>query len=168
MQQAVQGGKRALRAVCERFKIPILAVSIQHTKNLDHSYKAVQPVLNSLCDGLLDTSFAPESWADQLFREVLAFTRRALQETDSKEEAIQSSLSGFASVPRLARRRVIRQILPTLPLPELTAILMQYVDKSSTSDMVGLVDETECAVCERLASAHQQLQQELQKQVSTS
>jgi hypothetical protein len=167
LRQAARGDQRALRIICERFKFPVLAAAIRQMKCLERSFAAVQPVLSSLCDGLLNEHFRPESWVDQLLSEVAGVARQELKNAESDDAANPPSLSGFASVPRLARRRIVRESLPELSLPELTAVLMQYLDHCTPSQMVGLVDTTESAVCARLASAHQRLQQALQEQIST-
>ena len=158
---AVHGEQGALFRICERYRMPALAVAIQSCDDLEHAYACVPPQLTSLCRQLLEAWFPPEQWAARLVARVVECSRMSREEVRGVDETNPSIRSGLEAIPRIARRRAVAAALPNLPLPELTAILLQYVDHRPPSAMVGLVDDTEEKVCRRLITAHDLLLPEI-------
>ncbi len=168
LRAAVQGDGPALLGICERYKIPVLAVAIRSSCDLERAYGSVQQVLSSLCRQLLAAHFRPEQWASQLVTCVAENFHMGGETIDAADAPHQSILSGLESIPRIVRRRAVNATLPKLPLPELTAILLWYVGHRSPSAMVGLVADSEPEVCQRLVAAHELLLQAVQTQQSTA
>jgi hypothetical protein len=168
LRAAVQGQRQALVSICQRYEIPVVAVAIQTSGDLERAYACVGQVLEALCRQLLASRFSPEQWASQLTTCVIEYFPVGDAGIVGAETSERSILSGLESIPRIARRRAVSATLPKLPLPELTAILLRYVQRQSASQMVGLVADSEQEVCQRLAAAHELLQQEVRTRRSTS
>jgi DNA-directed RNA polymerase specialized sigma24 family protein len=85
---------------------------------------------------------------------------------DGDNDPEETSPSSFRALPKLARRRAVREALSELPLPELTAILLRNVDGFRLSEMAGLVAQTESQVQATLASAKSLIMRKLRSNVS--
>ena len=147
---AAGGDKRALRAVCDRFKVPVVAVALRAVRDLDRAFDCVEPVLGTLCRGLLGGTFPPGQWALRAVASVNEHSK--IQELQPAEASL---LDGLGSIPRVARRRIVRSTLPELPLPELTALLLRYIERIPPGEMIGLVAESEAQVHEKLFAGYQ-------------
>lgn len=153
LSAAVEGDKRALREVCRRFTVPILALALQVSKDLETAVGCVEPTLRRLCSELLSRRFEPQDWSlvlEALVREYGAFR--------SPSEEGGASLEGITVVQRVVRRRILRQTLPELPLPQLTALLLLHLDGAAPDAMVGLVAGTPTEGQEVVGDAYHRLQ----------
>jgi DNA-directed RNA polymerase specialized sigma24 family protein len=153
---AATGDKRSLREVIERFKTPLLAVALRSVGDLDSAFDLAEAAIGRMCKDLLAGRLPPTEWAAAAG---MYTTRR---DTPPTQRDGPSLLEGLHSVPRVARKRLVREALPKLTLPELTAVLLQHVDQLPPARMVGLVAGSEADVCERLVSAQRKLLAALQ------
>lgn len=146
---AIRGDKLALRLVIERFRIPIFAMAIRTTGDMEHAFALVEPALLSMCRDLLGGQLRPSEWATM----VSAYIRRR----DDEAAADVTLLDSLSRIPRIARRRAVREAMLRLALPELTALLLYYVEKSPPAKMIGLVVETEAGAASVLRDSHRKL-----------
>lgn len=146
--RAASGDKQALQQVCERLKVPIFAAAIHSGASWRDASVVVLPILKSLCTDLLEDRFEPSRW-----RERMATSVRMSIASDRESDA-----PGL-SVPRLAKRKAVRNALTQMPLPQLTAVLLEHIDSVGATDMVGIVADTESEVISVMLSAHQTLTQ---------
>jgi len=165
LNRAVQGEKQALVIICRRYKVPVLAVAIRTGFELDQAFESVEPILHQLCDQLLAGSLRPERWTAELTAAVHARFQMDGKHADG-DATDESTLSGLVAIPRLAKRRAVRMLLPQLPLPELTALLLHYVDGLTPAEMVGLVAESESDVAAKLFAVHESIANEVRKNLA--
>jgi hypothetical protein len=153
---AQQGDRAALRQVCQRFQTPLLAMALKLTRSFDAAVAAVEPMLTTLCQELLLSRFLPVEFAMR----ALSLSRAIVSPGDEAEDARQG-LDGYGAIPRVVKRRAIRQLLPEMPLPELTALLLKHLDRMPPADMVGLVADSLVDVELCLIAAHEMVQRRL-------
>jgi hypothetical protein len=161
LMAARRGDRRALGDVCNRFKLPILALALRATADFDQAAARVEPALEALCRGLASGSVAPHEWA----RRAADWVALPSVVGDDHERSV-SGLEGLESIPRVVRRRVLRQVIPQLPLPELLALLLMYLDQMPVAGMVGLVADSPADVEQRLLAAHDLLQKALEERLA--
>ena len=143
----------ALRAVCRRFQTPLLAMAVKATGSLSAAARAVGPILESLLEDLLLGNLVATDWAIRAVQEIDRL------EVPAAEPEAGQGLGGMEVIPRVARRRIVRDVLPRLPLAELTALLMKYLDHASPAEMVGIVADTPEEAERLLLQAHELVQQ---------
>lgn len=169
----MQGDLSALHDVCQRFQFVVLAVAIRSGADLEQVVECVDPLLRAMCRKLVDGEVTPEQWCERLEESVQRHFNvhgetghlAALQAGDDSPDTLTSSLS---SIPRLAKRKIVRSMLPRILLPELLAILLRYVSELSPAEMVGLVAESEEEVHQKLTSVYEQLQTEVRTRLADS
>jgi DNA-directed RNA polymerase specialized sigma24 family protein len=167
LNRAVRGEKQALVMICRRYKAVVLAVAIRTGCELDRAFESVEPIIHQLCDQLLARRIRPEQWTAELTAAVAARFHTDDNQADG-DASNASMLSGLDGIPRLAKRRALRMLLPQLPLAELTALLLRYVERYSPAEMVGLVAESESGVAAKLFAAHETMAREMRKSRSAS
>lgn len=143
----------ALRAACRRFQTPLLAMAVKATGSLTVAAQKVGPILQMLLEDLVLGNLMATDWAI-----------RAQQEVDRLEipviePEVGQGLGGMEVIPRVARRRIVRDVLPRLPLAELTALLMKYLDHASPAEMVGMVADSPEEAERLVLRAHELVQQ---------
>jgi hypothetical protein len=147
------GDKLALRQVCDRFQTPLLAAVLRRTGDWDRAPAAIEPLLERLCSELVTGQLRPPGWAARAME-------LAWQEPSAAPPAAEngSGLEGLGAIARVVKRRALRTFLPQLPLPELLALLLVYLEKRRPEEMAGLVAATgsEAAAC--LVRAHEAAQ----------
>jgi hypothetical protein len=160
LQATVAGDMESLVTVCERFEVPLLAAAMRATNSVADAFSQVEPTLSALCEELLSGLLAPSDWSR---RAIELVTDRASQTVDpgAAPHDDNQTLSAIGSLPRIARRRALRDALPRLSLPELTALLMRQYNGASSAEMVGLAAETEELARQFLAQAEQRLDEAL-------
>lgn len=147
---ARRGDKLALRLVCHRFRTPLLAIVLHKTGDWEGAPAAAETVLEQLCRELLSGILLPCDWASR------AMELGAEQSTTVPAAPENGSgLEGLAAIARVAKRRTLRGLLPQLPLPELMALLLAYVDGRRGHEMAGLVAETPAEAAGCLLAAHE-------------
>ena len=154
-----RGDRTSLRAICERFQTPLMAMVLRNTSDWDLAKAAAEPILEQLCQDLLAGRLTPASWAQRAFELAANYTHATDGDTDGRA----SPMEGLGSIPRVVKRRAVRAHLPLLPLPELMALLLVHLDKRRPEDMVSLVADTEPEAARCLVTAYQMLQSELQR-----
>ena len=159
LAMAQRGDRNSLRAVCNRFQLPLAAMVLRNSGDWDLAKAAVEPLLEQLCQELLAGRLTTANWAQR----AIELASQQQPRKDGDDDGQVSSLEGLGSIPRVVKRRALRSYLALLPLPELTAVLLAHVEKRKVEDMVGLVADTpsEAATC--LVTAHQMLQSEIQR-----
>lgn len=157
LRATIAGDMESLVTVCERFEVPLLAAAMRATSSVADAFSQVEPTLTVLCEELLAGRLAPSGWSR---RAVELMTDGASQNVD-RSDAPHDTLSAIGSLPRLARRRAVRDALPGLSLPELTALLLTYYQGASPAEMVGLAAESEESARQFLALAEQRLNEAL-------
>ena len=156
---AQRGHTPSLRAVCDRFQTPLLALLLRNTGDWERAAGALEPLLERLCRELLSGKLVATDWAT---RAVEVAAEQAVVDRGAVQNG--SGLEGLASIPRVIKRRALRAILPQLPLPELLALLLKYIENRGPKSMAGLVahDAREAGMC--LVTAHEAVQSELKRQ----
>lgn len=153
---AQRGDKPALRRVCDRFKTPLLALVLRNTGNWERAAVAVDPLLEQLCRELLAGELMAVDWATRAL--ALAAQQSAVGQ---RPEENGSGLEGLGAIARVVKRRALRSLLPQLPLPELTTLLLAYLENRRPEELVGLVAATPPEAAALLVNAHQRVQSEL-------
>jgi DNA-directed RNA polymerase specialized sigma24 family protein len=167
LQRSVAGDLSALETVCRRFEIPILAVALRKTRDLRKATSLIEPTLTAVCAGLLAGDFPLDQWARQALGHLEALAGEQTNQDGESEEAA-AGLTGMAQVPRVVRARAVRRTLPTLPAPELTAVLMDSYLSASAEAMAGLVAESPQAAQSTLEQALSRLDAVLEAAAKTS
>ncbi len=150
---AQRGDKPSLRRVCERFQTPLVALVLHHRGDFERAAGAVEPLLDRLCRELLTGQLMPIRWAARAVE--LAAEQSPFEHPPAGNG---SGLEGLGVIARVVKRRALRASLPQLPLPELMALLLAYLEKRRPEEMAGLVAATpeEAAAC--LVQAHETAQ----------
>jgi hypothetical protein len=159
LAESQRGEPVRLRRVCQRFQTPILAMTLKTTGSLSVAVASVESILYGLLEELLLGHMVAVDWPER------AAMACATVPASGNSEAGQG-IDGMELIPRVARRRVIREVLPQMPLPELMALLLKYADHRSPADMVGLVADTPEDASQRLLAAHQWLQRAIDEHVA--
>jgi hypothetical protein len=128
-----------------------LALLIKSTKDYGRAVELTPALLETLSRMLVSGQIAPEEWASRAGREALVLGE------STGDQAYGGSLEGLESIARFVRRRQVRQTLPRLALPELTAVLLRHVADRPTAAMIGLVGENLERVEQALLSAYEKL-----------
>jgi hypothetical protein len=149
---AQRGDKAALRRVCDRFKTPLLAMLLYETCDWESASHQVETLLERLCRELLAGELMTADWA----RRCLAVAEQQPAIENPAENG--SGLEGLGSIARVVKRRALRSLLPTLPLPELTALLLVYLDSRRPCDLAGLVADTPEVAAACVVKAHETVQ----------
>ena len=156
LDRAQRGDKPSLRAVCHRFQTPLAALLLHSTGDWERAATEVEPLLERLCRELLGGQIAATDWAAR------AAELAAEQDvSDLTPRDNGSGLEGLGSIPRVVKRRALRALLPQLKLPELTALLLRYLEQRRPEEMAGLVAPTAAEAAACLIRAHEALQSEL-------
>lgn len=151
LARAQRGDKQALRSVCQRFQTLLFALVLHHTEDWVRAAESVEPLLDQLCRELLAGQIVATDWSARAAQ--LAAEIRPAQAAAS---AAGSGLDGLGSIPRVVKRRALRQVLPQLPLAELMALLLRYLENRRPEEMVGLIADSTTDVVTLLVSAHDQ------------
>ena len=150
LENALAKDRASLIEACRRLKVPILAAAIHAGASWDDASSFVKPALQRFVDRLLQGHAQPHDWKSEVAREV-----EATVQMSSEPEA--AGLTGLASIPRLAKRRAVRQTLKELSLSELTAVMTRHMDDVGVDEMVGIVADSREEVIDVLAGAHEKL-----------
>ena len=150
--------------LCERFRIPIFALALKETNNIESAQSSVEPVLSSLCRRLVAGEVLPDDWSAAVLREVEACCAAAEQfdldvpnNSSDGGDADGRPASQFATIPRIARRRAIAVELSKLDRPELMGVLMRTLDGATDIQIAGLVDDNLKRLGERLEATEKRL-----------
>lgn len=160
---AADGDASAIVSICERFKIPTLAVLLKGGMPFAEAVDCVQPILANVCQRLVDGKVTPVAWAASLVRQARLKAEQSSDESNNNEP---SSLSSFDSIPRIAKRRILNNSFSKLPLPELIALLMRSQTPYSIDQFVGIVADHESQAAEHLANAVQLVADEWKSEIS--
>jgi hypothetical protein len=158
LDRAQRGDKQSLRAACNRFQTPLAALLLHSTGDWERAATEVEPLLERLCRELLVGQIVATDWAARA-------TELAAQQdvSDLTPRDNGSGLEGLGSIPRVVKRRALRALLPQLKLPELTALLLRYLEQRRPEEMAGLVAPTAAEAAACLVRAHETLQSELDR-----
>ena len=161
LAMAQRGQKESLRAVCQRFRTPLLALLVRGMRDWERASAAVEPLLEQLCGELVRGQLVATDWAA---RAAESASERAGLAAGSEPPG--SGLEGLASIPRVIKRRILRQALPEFPLPELLALLLVHLEHPTPTQMVGLVAGNEPDVQACLVAAYDKAQAALDRQLA--
>jgi hypothetical protein len=159
LARAQRGDKESLRAVCRRFHAPVLALALHSSGDWAGAAKSAEPILDQLCRELLSGQLVATDWA------MRAAELAANVEPDATGASETSGLEGLGSIPRVVKRKALRQMLPQLPLPELMALLLQYLENRRPEEMVGLVAPNAEEAQRLVVTVHEKLQAMLEAQI---
>ena len=157
IQRAAKGDQSALVETCQRYRVPVLAAALNAGVSWDEAVALVGPTLRLLCTQLLDEIIKPSEWREQLVMQTQTAARMGSVDPNRSACGERSGLSGIASIPRLAKRRAAREVLRQLPLPQLTCVLLKYIDGVGAADMVGVAANSQADVVGLLVAANERL-----------
>lgn len=158
LDRARSGDKHALEMVCDRSKVLLLAASLRTGLPWRESVASVPKTLKFFCRKVLDGELEPSSWRTEIVD--LAETAAKLSSTPTESG---DGLTGMRAIPRFARRRVIREAVVDLPLPQLVALLLKHVDGAAPAQMVGTAADSESDAADLLAAANEMLVKTLEE-----
>lgn len=146
------GDKQALAEVCERSKVLLLAASLRTGLSWRESVASVPQNLTYFCRKVLNGELEPASWREQIVQQAETAARLS-----TKPAAEAEGLSGMRAIPRLARRRVLRDSAVELPLPQLVALLLRHIDDAKPAGMLGVAADSEDEAKDLLFAANESL-----------
>ena len=160
LEAAVAGELGALITTCTRFELPLLAAATRATGTVATAVPLLEPTLSTLSAELLDGQLAPHDWSRRALQ-LIADQADQVASADRSAEETEQTLSAIGSIPRVARRRAIREAVPQLSLPELTALLIHHYRNAAAAEMVGLTADTEAESQQFLEQAFTELRRTL-------